>query len=459
MQSLQNKINNYKEVITFPALKIFIQSLDIDSLEYQNFIEEPEMEGDYGRNILTLEPFECVLINWPAGVESAVHHHQGLFGYVLVLEGELDNHSYLEKDNKLIEARIDKYVVGGLMPEPDGVIHKLCNSSESKRAITLHFYYPAIHSFEGMRIFNLETGDEGILSDNAKTACWSDVEEHFTEIKKKTFEYVSNRDLSHNKSHIISSVFPKPAVDRINEMNGEYFCEQAEQYDFSDFNHPDRKSYTGTIDTLIAEDIKSENRTKKHLDIATGTGRRALEIREKSNINYELVGVDISEEMCKIAESRGIRTYHQDWANDDSHTGEMFDSVTFLYAFGHIASLKHRLKTLKKINSYLNKGGYLYVDLFSAINKNEWGPLASKVFEENKLGDFNYQKGDVFYKKLGLNKLAFLHYFEIGEIEDLLNECGFEIVWVKNVGYAKNAGQIVTSGNEGNYFVKAKKVR
>ena len=43
------------------------------------------------------------------------------------------------------------------MPEPDGVIHKLANNNTNQRAVTLHFYYPAIKSFEGMRIFNLKT--------------------------------------------------------------------------------------------------------------------------------------------------------------------------------------------------------------------------------------------------------------------------------------------------------------
>ena len=92
-------------------------------------------------------------------------------------------------------------------------------------------------------------------------------------------------------------------------------------------------------------------------------------------------------------------------------------------------------------------------------NINEWGPLTIKVFEENNLEKHGYERGDVFYKKRGFNELAFLHYFEFNEINTLLEDTGFEIEWVKNIGYSKNPGQIVDSESEGNYLVKAIKTR
>ena len=38
-------------------------------------------------------------------------------------------------------------------------------------------------------------------------------------------------------------------------MNSKYFSEQAQQYDFSDFNQPSRKAYINAIDELIANDL------------------------------------------------------------------------------------------------------------------------------------------------------------------------------------------------------------
>lgn len=458
MEQLAKKIKAYDGEVTFKSLLEFIKAVDINALDYEKHVNAPEVAGDYGRNILTEWPFECVLLNWPPQVESAIHHHKGLFGYVWILEGELDNHFYREEEGKLVEFTIDKYGRNGLIPEPDGVIHKLRNNSKTKRALSVHFYYPFLESFNGMRIFNTETGDTGILSDKAVTASWQEVEGHFNSVKRSAFQFISHVELNKDKTHIISNVIPKPDADRINEMNSEYFGEQAAKYDFSDFNHPKRKSYTDSIDFTIANDLKENHTTKKHLDIATGTGRRAIHIRELSEMDYEIVGVDISEEMCKIAESRGLRMYHQDWANDDTHTGEMFDSVSFLYAFGHLANEQVRIKTLKKIHSYLNDGGVVYIDFFNLNNKNEWGPLAVKYYNQKHLGDHEYQLGDIFYKKLGSDKIAFVHYFTIEEIQRLLESTGFEMVWHKNVGYAKNPGEITDTTDEGNFFVKARKV-
>ena len=425
MKEIKNQIKEFNQKISFESLGKFVESIDFNKLNYQEYIVNPDYDGDYGRNIIELNPFECVLINWPPGIESSVHHHQGLFGHVLVLEGALDNISYREDNNKLIEFKSEKYISNGIMPEEDGVIHKLANRNLEKRAITLHFYYPAIESFEGMRIFNLENESIGILSEHAKTAKWNNSANQFKEIKQKAFKYQSIDELNKDKSHLIQNIFPKPDSDRINDMNSRYFSEQAQKYDFSDFNQPSRKAYINKVDLLIASDM-SGIKISKHLDIAVGTGRRAIHIKELSGLRYEIVGVDISEEMCKIANSRGLRTYHQDWANDDAHIGEMFDSATFLYAFGHIANRNKRLKSLKKIHSYLNEGCPIYLDLFSLTNKNEWGPLAVKAFENNKLDKHGYERGDVFYKKRGFKELAFLHYFEMNEIEKLFKETGFE---------------------------------
>ncbi len=198
MLKLTEKIKSFEIDVNFDNLGEFIKSINIDNINYDEFINEPENIGDYGRNIFTVDPFECILINWPAGVESAVHHHKGLFGYVWVLEGELDNVSYKFEKNKLLEYSIDRYGRNGLTPEPDGIIHKLRNNSKTKRAITLHFYYPAIQSFEGMKIFNLKNGQVGILSKQAKTAKWSLKEGHFKEILENAFEYVSFKKLNHN---------------------------------------------------------------------------------------------------------------------------------------------------------------------------------------------------------------------------------------------------------------------
>ena len=75
------------------------------------------------------------------------------------------------------------------------------------------------------------------------------------------------------------------------------------------------------------------------------------------------------------------------------------------------------------------------------------------------MGKHGYEKGDVFYKKREFSELAFLHYFEFNEIKSLLKHTGFRIEWIKNIGYSKNPGQIVDSEREGNFIIKAIKIK
>ena len=152
-----------------------------------------------------------------------------------------------------------------------------------------------------MRIFDLET-NIGILSKFAKTAKWSNNKNHFKRVVKNAFNFTSLDELNKDKSHIIINIFPKPDSDSINTMNSRYFSEQAQKYDFSDFNQPSRKAYINKVDNLIASDM-SNIKIFKHLDIAVGTGRRAIHIKELTGLRYDIVGVEISEEMCKIANS------------------------------------------------------------------------------------------------------------------------------------------------------------
>ena len=394
-----------------------------------------------------------MLIHWPPGVESAIHHHDGLFGYVAVLEGELDNHFYRESAGRLSEVTIDRYGRGGLIPEPDGVIHKLRNNTD-QRAVSLHFYYPALVDFDGMRIFNPEKGDIGWLSVNAKTASWSEGEGHFRKLERGAFTFEEFREYHHPKTHFITNVIPKPPAERIKAMNAAYFSEQAHHYDFSDFNQPGRKAYIDSIDRLIAEDVGSAD-VRKHLDIATGTGRRALRIRELSGLDYELHGVDISEEMCNQAHLKHVNAICHDWASETEFTEAGFDSVSFLYAFGHIADLHCRQCALRKIHQALRPGGRLYLDVFNLDNSNEWGPLARQHYEHLNLGAEGYDPGDVFYRKAEYDSIAFLHYFSMDEIRRLLEDSGFIVQRIQGVGYARNPGQLVDRLDNGNLFIIA----
>ena len=51
------------------------------SKDWATHVPPLDATGEYTRNILCLKPFEVVLLHWPPGTQSAVHHHQGSVSY------------------------------------------------------------------------------------------------------------------------------------------------------------------------------------------------------------------------------------------------------------------------------------------------------------------------------------------------------------------------------------------
>lgn len=448
MQKLVNAIKDHFSNIpvNYGTLGEFVYNYDYRHLEYMAHLPEITTPHDYARNILLLEPLEVVLLHWPPKVESAIHYHKGFYGYVKVMEGACMDLVYELKGRKIREQKESICLAGGIVDEPDGTIHKIVNPSGEARLVTIHFYHPALESFKGMKIYDLEKGRIGTLSEKARTASW---QADFEQVEENAFTFQP-----HSHSHRIVYVKPKPDADTIRNMLGEYYDEQATEYDDFDVRHPTRSKYTGRVNELIAEDLRQQNNIENLLCIACGTGRRGLDIKKMSGHDMKITGVDMSSGMCEIAGKKGVTTINKTWL--DAPVQDEFDAATFLYAFGHIPTEEERIASLRKIHHHLRKGGALYFDAFSLHDKNEWGPRALEAYE-SELKDYGYQEGDVFYKKTGGDAVAFVHYFSLDQIKKLVRESGFRLAKITCVGYVANSGEIVDSGEEGFFFVKAVK--
>ena len=459
MQEILQTIASLKNSeLDFDQLGKVIYSIDFKYVNYEPFLEANRSKTDYCRKVLHKAPLECVLLYWPPATESAVHFHQGFWGYVAVLEGEAENIDYKLKDRELSEGITVRVRTGGIIREPDNVIHKIKNASNSDNLITLHFYYPPISSFKGMQIFDLEKGSIGTLSEKAKSASWQQTGECFDSVKKNAFQLIDFSKAANAPSHRMLPVIPKPTCEIISEMLSGYYNEQAQYYDNFDTQHISRHKYTKKLNSLIAEDIQATYaKIDNKLSIACGTGRRILDIQDQLSFDYEVVGVDISADMCKIAGERGIKAIHSDWLDAELPPNILFDVVTFLYAFGHITCKEKRQRVIQKIFEHLKPGGTFYLDVFNLNDKTEWGPRALECFNNWKLELSGYEAGDVFYKKLEGKEIAFLHYFNESEIEALLNEVGFNKIDVIHVGYVHNQGEILKEKDRGALFIKARK--
>jgi len=438
----------------FEWLGQYVRAIDCDTLDLTGLLPEFEPNsGNYARNILLMEPFEVVVLHWPPGVQSAIHHHEGFWGYVLCVQGEVENVEYTfdpeTKELREISALCVK--AGGVLSEPDGTIHKIVNPSPDQPLVTVHFYAPALENLDGMVLFDAERGWRGELNEQATTASFHQDEKGFRSLEKDAFSFVPMNAIPGNETHVLYPVIPKPSNGEILASISEYYAEQASTYDDLDGTSLKRSRYTSSIDAILAEDLKGFG-PNRVLHIACGTGRRALGIRAQSQLNYEVEGIDISASMIAQARERGVTGRIGVW-NECGAQKDTYDAITFLYAFGHIPSGQERRESLEKVFSALRPGGRFYFDVFNLDNANEWGPEARRAFDELNLGDEGYEEGDLFYKRHNGKAVCFLHYFTREGILDMVKSCGFVISGIHRIGYVERSGESLELGEEGGNFL------
>jgi len=203
MEKIVNELNGFTpETLTYEGLGKYVKQLKVEDFDYQPHIPPIDQSGSYSRNILCLEPLECVLLHWPPNVESAIHYHKGFWGYVMVLEGACDNVVYKMEDNKLIECQTVRAFPGGVLDEPDGTIHKIANPSSTKTLITAHFYYPALETLDGLKVYDIPTKRIGVLNEKAKSASFKEPESCFHSIEENAFEFIDYKTARKVTTHL-----------------------------------------------------------------------------------------------------------------------------------------------------------------------------------------------------------------------------------------------------------------
>lgn len=172
-------------------------------------------------------------------------------------------------------------------------------------------------------------------------------------------------------------------------------------------------------------EIKSGSRV---LDLGCGNGR-AVNLLKSFNIDY--VGLDISEELTKIAQKK----YPKDEfivSNllDTPFSDNKFDYVISLATLHHIPSEEQRLNALKEINRILKPNGTVLITVWYF-----WGDAEFKKLIKNKkleLGDNDFFKpwkdnrGNILVER-------YFHAWEKSEMKELLEKAGFgEIILSDN---------------------------
>lgn len=435
--------------------KIFAlaKAASLDEFDYQEHVPPLDPNSAYTRNVVCMQPLEVAVLHWAPQAKSAIHFHRDFFGCVLVLEGTCDDIVFKYEAQKLSETKSKRANKGGILTEHDQTIHQLVNPSKTEKLITLHLYYPPLKNLGNMQIFHPE-GHLAVLSEKAKTAAFGQSADSYLQYKKNQFQY-QDYAMANSASHRVIPLVPKPTPSQIQQMISSYYSEQAEVYDQQDKKNSRRITYIQKMNEKIAQDLAQTKNIDRLLAVACGTGRRVLNIREASGLDYEIVGVDANGQMCQKAEKRGLQMFNNQISEVDLEENT-FDAATFLYAFGHLPNEEQRKAALKKIHYALKPGAALYFDVFNLHDQLEWGPQILVNHQKQSLDQLGYQLGDTFYKRVEGENLSFLHYFLKDEIEALLAFCGFECAWMKYLGYRQNCGEEV-GPREGSFFIKALK--
>lgn len=439
-------------VPSMEALGRWVFEQDWIQLDWSGALPPWEEKGAYSRNMLAVEPFEVALLRWKPGAESAVHFHQGFWGFVVCLSGQLEHHGFRFEAGRL--SMKDRVVAfpGGILAEPDGTIHRLVNGSDSEPLITLHLYAPALEDLGGLRLFDVEGGDVFTLKASAPAAVLGLDPHHYESVEEHAFQYERRVDAA---THFITPVVPKPHPRRVTELLSDYYRAQATDYDRLDQADARRREYTQGVNACIAErlhELNGEHPVRRVLDVGCGTGRRALEILQLSSLRYQVLGTDLSPEMRAIAAQRGVEMCDGFWEGTSGLSG--LDAITFLYAFSHFATEADRLSALLKLRSALRPGGMLFIDVFNREDPHEWGPQLVEDFDAWYLGQQGYDPGDVFYSRTGSKELAFLHYTNEREMTALLERAGFGQIECTRIGYAHKPGQEVEEGGSLMFYAK-----
>jgi cyclopropane fatty-acyl-phospholipid synthase-like methyltransferase len=137
------------------------------------------------------------------------------------------------------------------------------------------------------------------------------------------------------------------------------------------------------------EELKKLN-VKTILDIGCGTGGFMLKAKEAG---FDVVGIDISEEMINLAKEKGLEVYHKDLCK---FSGE-FDACVAIFDVVNYMDDEYLKNFFKCVKNVLKEGGYFLFDVntfygfdeiaqgtISVEDKNNFAVLNS-IFEDDEM--------------------------------------------------------------------------
>ena len=204
------------------------------------------------------------------------------------------------------------------------------------------------------------------------------------------------------------------------------------------------------------------------LELGCGTGKVTRRLKA---CGYDMIGIDISEEMLEMAQNResdGILYLHQDMREFELY-GTVAAVVSVCDTMNYITEPEDLIEVFRLVNNYLDPGGCFIFDLKT---RNYYRTvLAENVFAENR-EDCSLIWENYYDEENSLNEYDLTIYAEtskglyqrfeethsqrawgLDEIKDIINEAGMEFVTAYDA-FAKNP---VTEDSERIYVIAREK--
>lgn len=141
--------------------------------------------------------------------------------------------------------------------------------------------------------------------------------------------------------------------------------------------------FNGYDDFPVCEKRALKHASGRVLDIGVGAGRVALHLQSKG---FEVVGIDISENMLKICRDRGVKNLRRMSACDLRFKRNSFDTaIAFCNNFGLCGNMWSVMKMLERLHDIVRDGG---VFLASSIN-----PIRTTNMAHLRYHDINRARG------------------------------------------------------------------
>lgn len=208
----------------------------------------------------------------------------------------------------------------------------------------------------------------------------------------------------------------------------------ADNYDYM-LRHVEYNEWYFYLKSLMLRHVENP---KKILEIGTGTGKFGVKF---SSDNYQILGIDISFEMLKIAAKRAIKNFKILCADvRNFYLKEKFDFIFSVHdTFNYLLTKKELEAAFLNVKKIMNSESIFMFDITTEYNIHRYFHMQSETYfkngykivwsnEYNKKDriissfiKFDDQKGNI-ETEVHTQKIH-----TIDEISHLLNKCGFEI--------------------------------